>query len=846
MFLYSTESVSRVKIVSILVFIALASPSVYSADNIQFNMDILDVNDKKNIDLSRFSRRGYIMPGAYNMDLHINKNEVPDQPVNFYPPDDDPSGSEACITHEQLELLGLKPEIAEKLTWWHDNQCLNPDSIKGTSVHADLSEAALYLSIPQAYLEYSSDDWEPPSHWDNGIPGLLLDYNVNAQSQHQQHSGSNYNVSGNGTLGANLGAWRFRANWQARMEKYSGSKGNTRTNWDWSQYYAYRAIASLRSKLTLGENYLNSDLFDSFRFTGVTLASDDKMLPPNLRGYAPEVVGIARTNAKVTVSQQGRVLYETQVASGPFRIQDLNDAVTGDLMVRVEEEDGSVQEFKVTTANVPYLTRPGTIRFKIAAGKPSDFEHHSRGPLFGTGEFSWGISNGWSMYGGALVGNNYNALSFGVGRDLMIFGALALDATQSWAHLPQTGGTLKGGSYRLSYSKTFEEIDSQVTFAGYRFSQKDFMSMSEYLDARYYGTRQQSNKEMYTITFNKQFRDSGLSAYLNYSHQTYWNRPTTDRYSMTLSRYFDIWKFKNASASLSAFRNKYNGRDDNGMYLSLSLPLSTGASLSYNLSVNGRDTSHTVGYYDRVDENNSYQLQTGISRNGGQLSGYYDHEGDIAHLSANASYKESEYSSVGISAQGGATITPKGGALHPVTTEGATRLLLDTQGVADIPVAGYGAAIRTNSWGKAVVGNISDYYHNQVRIDINNLPENAEATKSVVQATLTEGAIGYRKFSVISGMKMMAIIRLGDGSYPPFGSEVFNRRKQQTGIINDNGSVYITGVNPGESMTVNWDGKAQCEVEIPVSVSKYFTQNLLLPCTLLKETISLKENEGEQ
>ncbi|VTR51636.1 Outer membrane usher protein papC precursor [Serratia fonticola] len=215
----------------------------------------------------------------------------------------------------------------------------------------------------------------------------------------------------------------------------------------------------LRSKLTMGENYLDSSMFDSFRFTGASLVSDDNMLPPNLRGYAPEVVGVAKTNAKVVISQQGRVLHETTVASGPFRIQDLNDAVTGELKVRVEEQDGSVQEFVVNTANIPYLTRPGSVRFKLAAGKPSDWQHHSRGPMFGTGEFSWGVSNGWSLYGGALAGGDYNALSLGVGRDLMALGALSFDATQSRARLPQEGGTLSGGSYRLSYSKNFDELE---------------------------------------------------------------------------------------------------------------------------------------------------------------------------------------------------------------------------------------------------------------------------------------------------------------------------------------------------------------------------------------------------
>jgi outer membrane usher protein FimD/PapC len=99
---------------------------------------------------------------------------------------------------------------------------------------------------------------------------------------------------------------------------------------------------------------------------------------------------VAKTNAKVTVSQQGRVISETTVAAGPFRIQDLNNAVSGTLDVKVKEQDGTEQTYQINTSNVPYLTRPGMVRYKIATGKPSDYDHHSNGPVFGTGEFSWG------------------------------------------------------------------------------------------------------------------------------------------------------------------------------------------------------------------------------------------------------------------------------------------------------------------------------------------------------------------------------------------------------------------------------------------------------------------------
>ncbi|MGQ8775439.1 outer membrane usher protein [Serratia sp. NA_112.1] len=828
---------ARPRILSVFICLAIISnTSSGLARDIEFNTDVLDVNDRANIDLDQFSRNNFIMPGDYLFTVHINKQMLQEQPVVFYPPDDDAKGSEACISPKLVEQLGLKEAVLAKLKWWHQEQCLDPRSLDGMEVRGDLGAAALYLNIPQAYLEYTAENWDPPARWDNGIPGILFDYNLNAQSQRQQKQGTQaYNLSGNGTAGANLGAWRLRADWQSRLEHQGGGGAANRNKWEWSRYYAYRAIPRIGAKLTVGENYLYSDIFESFRFAGASLASDDNMLPPNLRGYAPEVTGIARTNAKVVIRQQGRVLYEAQVAAGPFRIQDINDAVNGQLDVRVEEQDGSVQEFRMDTASIPYLTRPGSVRYKVSAGRPSDYQHRSNGPIFGIGEFSWGVSNGWSLYGGAVAGGDYNALALGVGRDLMMFGALSFDATQSRAKL-QDKDTLSGGSYRLSYSKRFDDYDSQVTFAAYRFSQRNYMTMGEYLDAQAFGSRINSSKEMYNITFNQQFRDLGLSAFLDYHHQTYWDRPANDTYKLTLAHYFDVGSFRNLSLSLSAYRNKYNGVNDDGMYLSLSMPWGDNGSLSYNGSVNSKNNSNQVSYYDRVNERDSYQLSSGMSRNGAMASGYYSHEGDINQVSASASYQAGQYSSLGLSMQGGATATLQGAALHRNSTAGGTRMMLDTDGVEGIPIRGYSTPTKSNRFGKAVMVNVSNYYRNQFNIDLNGLPDTAEVNGSVTQATLTEGAIGYRHFEVISGEKAMAIVRLADGSAPPFGATVLNHKRQEVGIINDGGNVYLSGINAGETMSVNWGGIAQCGFTLPERLQASQLANLLLPCGPLAKT----------
>lgn len=814
--------------------------TAWGAGDIEFNTDVLDLSDRTNIDLSQFARSGFILPGTYSMVVQINNQPIAEQSVAFYPPDNDPKGSQACLSQGLVEQLGLKESSTVKLTWWKGGECLDIQGLPGMEVSGDLATSTLNINLPQAYLEYSAINWDPPSRWDDGVPGLLIDYNMTAQSNYQRNNGTRNNVSGNGTVGANAGAWRLRADWQGRVDQ-DRDQPSRRSTLEWSRYYAYRAIPALKARLVVGENYLYSDLFDSFRFTGAALNSDESQLPPNLRGYAPEVVGVAKTNARVIISQQGRVLYETLVAAGPFRIQDLNDAVTGRLDVRVEEQDGTVHTSQVDTAGVPYLTRPGQVRYKLATGRPSNLQYGADGNVFGSGEFSWGVSNGWSLFGGGITDNNYRALTAGVGRDLLAFGAVSLDATQSRATV--WNEALSGKSYRLQYSKHFEEYDSQVTFAGYRFSEKNYLSMSEYLDARHYGRNGElagadvngswkpigGSKALYTATVNKQFRDLSTTVYASYNKQTYWERPATQRWSLSASRYFNVGTVKNLSLSLNLYRTLDYNYKDNGMALTVSLPLGRTGTLSMDANRTAGENRFSTRYSDRIDERNSYQL----SASNKSASGYLTHIGDYADIDLAASQQEGSYTSLSASARGGGTLTPYGGALHRTNSTGGTRLMVDTGGVPDVPVRGYGTPTRSNAFGKAVISDIGSYQRTAASVDLERLPSNVEATQSVTQLTLTEGAIGYRSLDVIAGEKAMAVVRLSDGSSPPFGAVVKNFKQQDTGIVNDGGQVYLSGIQAGEAMTVSWGGSERCTLTLPVVLpADALTDALQLGCRL--------------
>ena len=606
--------------------------------------------------------------------------------------------------------------------------------------------------------------------------------------------------------------------------------------WDGiSGWYAWRALPSLKAKLSLGEDYLNSDIFDGFSYIGGSISTDDQMLPPNMRGYAPDISGVAHTTAKVTVTQMGRVIYETQVPAGPFRIQDIGDSVSGTLHVRIEEQNGQVQEYDVSTASMPFLTRPGQVRYKVTMGRPQNWDHQVAGSFFSGGEASWGIANGWSLYGGALADENYQSAALGLGRDLALFGALAFDVTHSRVQLDDNSvygnKTLDGNSYRVSYAKDFDELNSRVTFAGYRFSEKNYMTMSEYLDANDTDRARTGNdKEMYTVTYNQNFRDARVSVYLNYSHHTYWDREDQTNYNMMLSHYFNLGSLRNLSVSLTGYRYEYDKSADKGVYLSLSLPWGDNSTISYNGNYGSGADSSQASLYHRIDDASHYTLSAGTSENHTSLDGYYSHDGTLAKVDLSANYHEGQYTSAGVSLQGGVTLTAHGGALHRTQNMGGTRLLIDADGVANVPVEGNGSAVYTNMFGKAVVADVNDYYRNQAYIDLNKLPENAEATQSVVQATLTEGAIGYRKFAVISGEKAMVVLRLQDGSHPPFGAEVKNDNQQQVGLVDDEGNVYLAGVKPGEHMTVFWEGESHCDISLPDPLPNDLFNGLLLPC----------------
>ncbi|MDD9338663.1 MAG: fimbria/pilus outer membrane usher protein [Providencia heimbachae] len=808
-----------------LIFASFVSTLSTRAFSVEFNTDMLDTKDTKdtqNIDFSQFSQAGFIMPGTYHLTLKVNNERLgnaKDITVNSASSPSDTLFNLVCIPADVLMQLGLKPDAIKLVKYRNNDQCIDLSALEGSALNIDLSTLTLSILIPQSYIEYTDPSWVPPARWEEGVNGFLLDYTLTGSLTRRSSGSKESYISANGTTGVNLGAWRLRADYQANSRKSTGTYNNQYSDFVFSRLFAYRSLSSIASILTLGENYFYSSIFDAWQYTGISLETDENMMPPKLTGYAPEIIGIARTNATVIVKSRDRIVLETTVPAGPFQIQTLDNSIRGTLDVTVREENGEEQKFSITTAALPYLTRPGQYRYKFAAGKPRFDGRSLEGDLTASGEISYGLSNIWSIYGGSILSKNYQALSTGFGRDLFTFGSLSFDITQSRAQLLEK--TLLGRSYRLSYSKSFDEARTDITFAGYRFSDKTYRTLQQTLDERRSSFETQAQKESYQVNVNKYFDAFSLGG--NYQYNTYWNNQAEEQYGAYINTALNLPSLglKNINVTASATRSTRAGYRDDALNLYVTIPMTLGSSLSfsegYSRDQSGqRSATHNVGYSGYSDQR-SYNLNVGYQTGANQddmtsFSGYLNQNLPYASLSANASYVPSQYHSVGGSINGGITLIKEGIAMHQAA-DGGTRLVVETPGIANVPLNG--GVYKTNALGLTVIPNVSSYRKTSASINTSKLPENVEALESVTDVTLTRGAIGYRSLNVIQGEKTFARLKLADDSYPPFGASVRNKNNIELGIVGEQGITWIVGVIPQELLSIYWGNKLQCNIQIP-------------------------------
>ncbi|WP_380180252.1 fimbria/pilus outer membrane usher protein [Kalamiella sp. sgz302252] len=793
------------------------SPAVQEvAKNVEFDPSFLNLGDKNAIDLSRFANGAAALPGIYRTAVYINNDLLGTYSIEFKTATD--KSVYPCLAADILKSIPFNYDKLPKDFLKEERESKSCTNLSAATtevaLYYDSNEQRLDIAVPQIYMLRNARGAISKERWDSGVPAALLGYNVNAYSSESGNS-SYKSVYASLNAGLNIGSWYLRHNGSWNWQENGGGKYSA------SNTYLQHDVPALESRVLLGQANTSGTLFDTLPFSGIQLASNTQMLPNSLRGYAPEIHGIARTNAKVTVRQSSRVIYETTVPPGEFLINDLYPTgYGGNLAVTVHESDGSEQHFEVPYASVAQLLRPGNSRYAITAGKLRD-SSLSEKPAFGQATLQYGLNNMLTAYGGFQASQHYYAIQSGMALGTGI-GAFALDATHARTQLNGDASLLSGQSLELSYSKTLSATSSQISLAAWRFSTSgymDFMTAMQTRDALANGLQSGSigrAKNRLVMTFNQGLPESWGNLYASGSLQNYWNQAgSSKQYQLGYSN-----QYKKLSWGLSINRSwSLYGTAQNNYLLNFSLPLgnSSGSSVpqlrvdlahdSTGSTSEQASVSGTAGQSSQFSYSATAAHANQGSGSSGSLSGSW--RSAISSLSAGYS-KGSGYHSLSGTISGTAIGHAGGVTFSPYTSD--TFALVEAKGAQGASVSSY-PGIYVDWNGYAAVPYLNAWQLNEVSLDPNGIPDDIELDNTSLKVAPWSGAVVKLQYGTRRGTALL-ITATYQGEPVAFGADVLDSKGNHVGTVGQGGVVYARVQEQKDRLRVKWGDSpdSQCSL----------------------------------
>lgn len=807
--------------------------SLSVSEAIEFENGFLMGSQAHNLDLGRFSESNPTYAGTYLARIWINNQPAGQFDIDFV--DVGTKSAQACLTEKSLKRLRIRlPEQTsetEGILKQRDEEtgdCLElAKLIPQSNVHFDSSDRRLDLTIPQVWLLPTYRNYTDSSLWESGINAAMMSYNANIwQSENNDQNTTSYYAALN--LGANLGAWHVRAN-----GNYSATD-ETSGEFNFQNRYIQRDLLRIRSQLVLGETNTTGETFDSARIKGIRLYSDSRMLPPILSSFAPVIRGVAYSNAKVTLMQGGYKIHETTVPPGPFSIDDFSPSGYGnDIVVLIEEADGSKRTFSVPYNSVTQMLRPGVGRWDISAGKVDNDSLHDEPNIFQSSLY-YGLNNYFTGYGGVqITDENYFAGMLGLGMNTPI-GALSFDITHSQADIKGHEAYI-GQSYRLSWSTMLTKTDTAISMAAYRYSTKNYLGLSDAMelidDAHYLNLNEGDDKTIdnykrtknrFNINVNQPLamaQKSLGSLYVNASWSDYWNDETpTKDYAIGYSNSYNL-----ISYSVNVMRSYDSwGEKDDSISLSVNIPFSVFSNNNSETSQSGfRSVNATVG----SNFNDQYQLMLSSSGNteSGEVSygintsqnldkdskdittagGYMAWESPIGTLGGSASFSNDHARQYSFNTDGGFI-------LHSEGLTFSNNSFSDTDTLALVKAPGAkGARLSAGNnqidrWGYGVATSLSPYHENDIAINTWSLENDVELKSTSGVVIPRQGSVMLLSFETDEGRS--AIINLvREDKFPvPFSAEVFDEQNNPIGNIGQGGQAFVRGIKDKGRLVIRW------------------------------------------
>ncbi|EFU1936875.1 fimbrial biogenesis outer membrane usher protein [Salmonella enterica] len=805
-------SLSSVQFYAICLAPFLFIPQDSFSREVRFNPEFLAITDGesgKNIDLSFFSKKGGVFPGEYKVTVFVNDEKVDNTILNFIPVKLGATEVAPDVGKDQLLAWGINATQYTALNRIKLTSDLYPQ-LKG---ELDLNKMEYRITLPQIYLLQNNWLRTSPEQWQEGVPALMLNYNYSGNRQGVFSSvGDHYSSDFLNTDSlVNIYGWRLynTNNW-----RNDNGKANFRSLRTWIQ----KSFGTGQGgELTLGETSSGGDLFDAFMFKGIKIESDDDMLQPMLTDYSPSVRGIAYSQARVTIKQDGEIIYEQNVPPGPFEFRELSVWNGGDLDITIREADGTERHYSQASANLPLLQREGRLKYSLSAGKYDGYYDNNNEPFFASVTAAWGLPNDYTIYGGGLFSSPYTALLLGVAKYNENLGAFSLDATWSDAELSTINDNKvkrnQGQSYRFSYARGFS-TGTSINLSAYRYSTKNYYSFQ---DAMGYAQGNELTNERIRDRFVLSLSQS-LDRYgqlsISGSQDHFWNNDTSG------NNWNLIWNnnFKKFSLSLAlGYSESPRYENDRTASLNLSIPLSSmlnSGLMNFNNSTYSRKGKVTNQYSvsgSTVDSHLNWSISNSWSNQGAgaSQSGYMTLNGNAGYISGGYSrYADNDTLNYGV--RGGMTVHSGGVTLSQPLQLNGGNVLINTNGVEDVPVKG-STRISTDRFGYTVLTGLPAFQKSNVSLDIDRFNNSTETTDTDKRVIPARGSLVPVNFNVLSGARAMVTLR-HNGKLLPLGTVVraSSNDRSVTGIVGENGQVYLTGMSEMGTITAVKGSSGSC------------------------------------
>lgn len=824
---------------------AAANPA---SGSVSFDADFFPAGMAPKVDLSRFEKGNIVLPGDYYGDIRLNMRWRARGDITFANPpgsdDAQPCFDAAMLTSYGIDLKKVAADttVNGKLQIPQGRFCAPlGDYISDASTSFDVGTQNLSISVPQIYESRAAQGYVDPSQWDAGINAAVLAYNANLyRSGNGQQETSGY-LGLNASM--NFGSWHVAHQGAANWREHGG------LSYQRSTTYLQHDIPSWQAQFVAGDTFTSGDMFDSVRLRGVRLYTDDRMLPQSLRGFAPVVRGIAETNAHVIVRQNGYVIYDVNVAPGPFAFDDLYPTgYGGDLNVEVQEADGRIKRFAVPFSAVPQLLRPGQQRWSVSAGKVEQ-QGQVNTPNLLQATYQRGLTNRVTAYGGVTLGDGYRAALVGAGLNTSI-GAFSADLTQARNQVPGAPAT-QGLSTRVAFNKNIVQTGTNFGVAAYRYSTGGYVGLNDAVTMRTWAERADSTplsrqRSRMDVNINQTLPGNYGQVFLIGSSTNYWNQrgrqvDFTAGYSgswKSLSYSFSAQRTRDSLDTSGLFGNTLanripgdiasgvtlpalQARRDTRLFLTVSMPLGRADNaplMTAMASRSPRDGSNeqmTVGGTYGAERRLSYSgtLSHAGSGNIASVSGQYN--GSFGNVGASYS-QGSSYKQLGAS-MSGSLVVYRGSAVFSPPTGDTIGLVYAQGGTGARIEGGQGSVLDINGYG--VVPYLQPYQLNTVALDPKNANVGLELKSSQIDVAPRSNSVVLIQFDSKVSRALLVETSLPDGRPVPFGANVLDDKGDNIGIAGQASRLYIRGLQSSGTVTVQWgDGamdSCQANIQLP-------------------------------